>query len=49
MSEMSDKEQNLAGGRTPSHLDGVLELLVLSLQLLGLLQGAGCDQAGVQH
>ena len=37
-----------AAGRCP-YLDGVLELLVLPLQLLCLLQGAGCDESGIQH
>ena len=39
----------LQGTETQSHLDGVLELFVLSLQLLSLLERAGCDQTGVQH
>lgn len=42
------------GGKTCSrwpapYLDGVLELLVLPLQLLRLLQRAGRDEPGVQH
>lgn len=32
-----------------SHLDCMLKLLVFFLELLSLLQGTGCDEAGVQH
>lgn len=35
--------------RCGCYLDGQLELLVLPLQLLRFRQGAGVDQAGVQH
>lgn len=31
------------------YLNGMLELLVLSLELLCLLQRAGCDEPGIQH
>lgn len=43
------RSRNEGGGGGETHLDGVLELLVLPLQLLGLLQGAGSDEPRVQH
>lgn len=38
-----------AGRAGRAYLDGVLELLMLPLQLLRLLQRAGRDEAGIQH
>lgn len=46
-SHMREEAGPPSGGKT--HLDGVLELLVLPLKLLRLLQRAGRDEPGVQH